>query len=236
MYYFVIYAARSRTRARVRDPLVGPPEVGSWLSCGSPMPAGRPIARYTAILAEGEWAELCDEQGLDLEQTCREEGRCTVCEVGPLPALFVDRQPVELPGITAVTHDMRKCVAGPLVAIGLELPGSPGTRGAATGLEVGLCVAPLPENDAEREQVRSLFAMVAFNVGGADAELRCPDCASPELRWLGGSEIEEQMGCGNCGARLAREAAFLRLGDCEGVLAAASPPRLAVAAAVGATP
>ncbi len=235
MYWFVIYAARSRTRARVKDPLVGPPEVGGWLSCGSSLPAERSIGRYTAILAEREWAELCEELGLDLKQACREEGRCTVCEAGPLPVLFVDQQPVELPGITAVTHDMRKCVAGPLATIALELPGLAGARGAARR-EVGLCVAPLPESDGERERVCSLFAMVAFDVGGTEAELRCPNCASPELRWLGGSDIEEQMGCGNCGARLAREAAFLRLGYCEGILATASPPGLAVAAAVGATP
>lgn len=236
MYWFVIYAARSRTRARVTDPLVGPPGIGSWLSCSPPAPAARSIARYTAILAEGEWQQLCEELGLDLERACREEERCTVCEAGPLPVLFGGRQPVELAGIEAITHDMRKCVAGPLAAIALELEGTSATLGSAIEHEVGLCVAPLPEGGAEPERVHSLFAAVAFNVGGADAELRCPDCASPELRWLGGPELSEQMGCGNCGARLARESAFLRLGDCEGILATAPGPAIAAIAAVPAGP
>jgi hypothetical protein len=236
MYWFVIYAARSQTRARIEAPPVGPPGCGSWLSCGSPVAGDRSIARYTAILAGQEWIDLCEELGLDLARACREEGRCSVCEAGSLPVLFFEREPVELPGIEGLTHDTRKCLAGPLAAIALELPGPPGSRGAATDLQRGLCVAPLPTSDAEREQVRSLFATVAFNVGGAEAELRCPDCASPELHWLGGPEIEEQMGCGNCRARLRRESAFLCLGDCEGILATATPPGLAVAAAVGATP
>jgi hypothetical protein len=232
MYWFVIYAVRSRTRARVKDPHTGPPETGSWLRCAPPRPAARSIARYTAILAEGEWQVLCEELGLDLEQACREEERCTVCKAGPLPVLFDGRQPLELPGIEPTSLDMRKCVAGPLAAIALELSGPAATSGAATECEIGLCVAPLAKSDAERERVDSLFAAVAFNVGGADAELRCPDCASPELQWLGGSEIAEQMGCGNCGARLARESAFLRLGDCEGILATATRPAMAAAAAV----
>jgi len=236
MYWFVIYAARSRTRARVTDPLVCPPGVGSWLSCAPPTSATRSIARYTAILAEGEWQELCEELGLDLEQACREKERCTACEAGPLPVLFGGREPVELPGIEATTLDMRKCVAGPLAAIALELAGPSATSGSATECEVGLCVAPLAKSDAERQRVHSLFAAVAFNVGGGDAELRCPDCASPELRWLGGPEISEQMGCGNCGARLARESAFLRLGDYEGILATAPQPAIAAAAAVPAAP
>ena len=240
MYWFVIYAARSRTRARVKVSHVGPPGRGSWLECPYPALAGEEPAssarRYTAILAEREWAVFCEELGLDLEQACLEEGRCTVCEAGPLPVLFVEQEPVELPGIEAVTHDMRNCIAGPLAAIALELPGTRGGQGAATGLEAGLCVAPLPESDAEREQVRSLFATVAFNVGGADAELRCPDCASPELRWLGGPDLEGQMGCGNCGARLARESAFLRLGDCEEILATAPPSAIAAAAAAPGAP
>jgi hypothetical protein len=229
MYWFVIYAARSRNRARVKAPLAGPPQIGSWLSCGSPRAGDRSIARYTAILAEREWAELCDEQRLDFRQACREEGVCTVCEAGPLPVLFVEQEPAGLPGIEALTGDMRKCVAGPLAAIALEMPSSPGARGVASRLEVGLCVAPLSESDVETEQVRSLFAKVALNVGGAEAELHCPDCASPELRWLGGPVMEEQMGCGNCGARFSRAAAYLRLGDCEGILS----PGLAAAAAVG---
>ena len=236
MYWFVIYAASSRTRARVKDPHAGPPEVGSWLSCAPPAPAPRSIARYTAILAEGEWRELCVQLGLDFEQACREDGRCTVCEAGPLPVPFLDRQPVELSHIEATTLDKRKCVAGPLAAIALELAGPSAMSGAATDREIGLCVAPLPESDAERERVHSLFSAVAFNVGGADAELRCPECASPELRWLGGRDIEEQMGCGNCGARLARESAFLRLGDCEGILAAAPAPSIAAAASVPGAP
>jgi hypothetical protein len=236
MYWFVIYAARSQTGARVADPLVGPPGVGSWLSCAPPTPATRSIARYTAVLAEGEWQELCEELGLDLEQACREEERCTVCEAGPLPVLFGAGQPVELPGIEGTTLDMRKCVAGPLAAIALELESRSATSGPVTECEVGLCVAPLAKSDSDRVRVHSLFAAVAFNVGGADAELRCPDCASPELHWLGGPEIAEQMGCANCGARLARESAFLRLGDCERILATATRPAIAAAAAVPAGP
>lgn len=232
MYWFVIYAARSRTRARVKAPLVGPPESGSWLSCAPPAPMAHSNARYTAILAEREWHELCEELGLDLEQACHDEERCTVREVGPLPVLFGERQPVELPGIEATARNMRKCVAGPLAAIALALVGPSATAGSAIECEVGLCVAPLAKTGAERERVRQLFAAVAFNVGGADAELRCPDCASPELRWLGEPEITEQMGCDNCGARLARESAFLRLGHCEEILATAPQPAVAAAAAV----
>ncbi len=236
MYWFVICAVRSRTRARVEDPHTGPPETGNWLTCAPPTPAARSIARYTAILAESEWRALCEELALDLEQACREEGRASVCEAGPLPVLFGEGQPVELAGIEASALDMRNCVAGPMAAIALELPGPAARSGSATDREVGLCVAPLPETGAERDRVHSLFAAAAFNVGGADAELRCPDCASPELHWLGGPEITEQMGCANCGARLARESAFLRLGDCEGILAAASRPAIAAATAVPGVP
>lgn len=234
MYWFVIYAARLRTRARVEAPLVGPPEVGSWLSCPPAAAGDRRVSRYTAILGAGTWEDLCGELGLDLERVCRHEGRGALCEVGPLPAVFVDQQPVELPGLTAAVLDMRECVVGPLAAIALELPDPPESRGAATRLEVGLCVAPLPESDAERETVRSLFSAIAFNIGDADVELRCPDCASPELRWLGGTAVEEQMRCANCGARLRREAAFLRLCDCEEILASVPPsPILAAALAAG---
>jgi hypothetical protein len=236
MYWFVIYAARSQTRARSEAPHVGPPQSGSWLECPYPSPAGEeptsPTRRYTALLGNQEWAELCEELGLDLEKACREEGRCGVCEAGPLPAVHVvEEQPPQLRGSNFFVRDSQECVVGPLAAIALELPDTPCSQGAATGLQAGLCVVPMHETGAEREQVRSLFAMVAFDVGGAEAELRCPDCASPELRWLGGPVIEEQMGCGNCGARLARESAFLRLGDCEGILATAPPPGLAAAAA-----
>lgn len=236
MYWFVIYAVRSRTRARVKDPHVGPPEAASWLSCAPLSSAPRSIARYTAILAEGEWHQLCEEFGLNLEQACGAEGRASVCEAGPLPVLFGEGRSVELEGIEASALDMGQCVAGPLPAIALELPGSLADSGSATEREVGLCVAPLPETGAERERVHPLFAAAAFNVGGADAELRCPDCASPELHWLGGPEIAGQMGCGNCGARLARESAFLRLGDCEGILATAPPPAIAAVAAVPGAP
>lgn len=236
MYWFVIYAAHSRTRARVGAPMAGPPRVGAWLSCAAAPPATRSFARYSAILAEREWQELCEELGLDLERVCCDGERCTVCEAGPLPVLFSGRQPAELPGIETTTLDLRKCIAGPMAAIALDLAG-PSTRlGSAIEFDVGLCVTPLAESDAERERVHSLFSAAAFNVGGADAELRCPDCASPELHWLGGSDIAEQMGCGNCGARLARESAFLRLGDCEGILATAPRPSVAVAAAVPAAP
>ncbi|HEX7244101.1 MAG TPA: hypothetical protein VF245_00875 [Solirubrobacterales bacterium] len=197
MYWFVIYTARLRTRARVKAPHVGPPDSGSWFKCPAPVvEPGNPLARYTTVLAERGWRELCEELGLDLERACREGSRCQVCEAGSLPAIAV------------------------------ELTARPRRKGEATDLEAGLCVAPLPESDAERERARSLFAEVAFNVGGSDAELRCPDCASPELRWLGGSDPSEQMCCGNCGARLAREAAFLCLGDCEEILAAAPSPAL----------
>jgi hypothetical protein len=233
MYWFVIFAVRPHTGARPRAPRVGPPQSGSWLECPYPSPASEePARRYTTILTERGWAELCKELGLDFEQVCREEGRSQVCEAGPLPALSVDQQPADLPGITAVAPDVRECVVGPLAAIALELATPTARRGAATDLEVGLCVAPLPEKDAERKRIDSLFAAVAFNVGGFDAELRCPDCSSPELRWLSGPNLEEQMGCGNCGTRLARESAFLRLGDCEEILATAPPPALATAAAV----
>lgn len=235
MYWFVIYAVRSRTRARVKDPYAGPPGTGSWLSC-APAAAARSTARHTAILTASEWRALCAELGLDLERACREEGRASVCEAGPLPSVFVGESVPELPGLEAVVLDIRECVVGPLAAIALELPGLSSTTGSATDREVGLCVAPLPETDAERERVHSLFAAVAFNVGGADAELRCPDCASPDLRWLGGPEIAQQMGCGNCGARFARESAFLRLGDCEAVLATASRPAIAAIAATPAMP
>ena len=235
MYWFVIYAERARTRARVKAPHAGPPALGRWLSCASPAPRARSIARYTAILAEREWRGLCEVLGLDLERLCCEEGRSTVCEAGPLPVLSCERQPAELTGIEATTLDGRKCVAGPLAAIALDLA-CPSTSGSATQRQVGLCVAPLPETDAERQRVASLFAAVAFNVGGVDAELRCPDCASPELRWLGGADVEEQMGCGNCGARLARESAFLRLGDCEAILATAPPTAIAAIAAVPGAP
>jgi hypothetical protein len=240
MYWFVIYAARSQTRARSEAPHVDLPGCGSWLECPYPAPAGKgPVSspsRYTALLADTQWTELCEELALDLDSACLEEGRCGVCEAGPLPAVFVEETVPDLPGIDAVVLDMRECVVGPVAAIALELPGPPGRQGAATGTEVGLCVAPLPESEAEREQVRSLFATVAFNVGGADAELRCPDCASPELRWLGGPVIEQQMGCDNCGARLPRASALLRVGDCEEILASAPSPGLAAAAAVGPTP
>jgi hypothetical protein len=238
MYWFVIYAARSQTRARSEAPHVGPPGCGSWLECPYPAPTGEepepPARRYTALLGDPQWAELCEELGLDLEKACREEDRCGVCEAGPLPAVHVvEEQPPQLQGSSFVVLDSQECVVGPVTAIALELPGAPCSQGAATVLQAGLCVAPMHETDAEREQLRSLFAMVAFDVGGAEAELRCPDCTSPELRWLGGPVIEEQMGCGNCGARLARESAFLRLGDCEGILATSPPPGLA---AVAATP
>ena len=237
MYWFVIYATRSRTRARVSESHTGPPECCSWLRCPAPrLGRGQPPARYTAILAESGWRELCEELDLDLERACLEEGRAQVCEAGPLPTLFVEQQPAELPGITAAVLDMRECVVGPMAAIALELPDASASSGAATECEVGICVAPLAESDVEHERVRSLFAAVAFNVGGADAELRCPDCASPELHWRGGTDLSEQMGCGNCGARLARESAFLRLGDCEGILATAPRPAIAAAAAVPAAP
>jgi hypothetical protein len=237
MYWFVIYAARSRTRARVSEPHAGPPECCSWFRCPAP-PQGRgqPLARYTAILAESGWRKLCEELDLDLERACLEEGRAHVCEAGPLPALFVEKQPAELPGITAAVLDVRECVVGPMAAIALELPDESAPAGAATEREVGICVAPLAESDAERERVRSLFAAVAFNVGGAAAELRCPDCASPELHWLGGTDLSQQMGCGNCGARLPRESAFLRLGDCEGILATAPQPAIAASSALPAAP
>lgn len=236
MYWFVIYAARSQTRARSEPPHVGPPQSGSWLECPYAAPTGErpafPARRYTALLGDQEWAELCEELGLDLEKACREEGRCAVCEAGPLPAVHVvEEQPPQLRGSSFFVRDSQECVVGPIAAIALELPDAPCSPGAATGRQAGLCVAPMHETDAEREQVRSLFAMVAFDVGGAEAELRCPDCASPELRWRGGPEVEEQMGCGNCGARLARSSAFLRLGECEGILATAPPLGLAAAAA-----
>lgn len=116
MYWFVVYAARSRTRARVKAPPVDPPEAGSWLSCPSAAVGDATVARYTAILGEGAWEDLCEELRLDLERVCRREGRGVLCEAGPLPALFVDRQPVELPGLTAAVPDMNECVVGPLAA------------------------------------------------------------------------------------------------------------------------
>jgi len=241
MYWFVIYAARSQTRARSEAPHVGPPQCGSWLHCPYPASTAERSAtsarRYTALLGDPQWAELCEELGLDLEQASREEGRCAVCEAGPLPAVsVVEEHPPQLRGSSFVVLASQECVVGPVAAIALELPSPAGSQGAATGLQAGLCVAPMHETDAELEQLRSLFATVAFNVGGVDAELRCPDCASPELHWVGGPVIEEQMACGNCGARLPREAAFLRLGDCEAILATAPPPAIAAAAAVPCAP
>jgi len=206
MFWFVIYATGVRSRARVQAPHAGPPRSGKWrewpLAPGAGMP-GRSVRRYTALLEDPEWTELCEELGLDLEAACGDLQRCGFCELSALPGLA------------------------------LEVPGAPELLGAAVRVEGGLCVAPLPESDAERERVRSLFATAAFNVGRTDAELRCPDCASPELRWLGGAEREQQMACGNCGARLARESAFLRLGDLEAILATTPPPRLAAAAMGG---
>jgi hypothetical protein len=161
------------------------------------------VRRYTALLEDPEWTSLCEELAFDLESACSDPQRCSFCEISALPAFA------------------------------LEVPGAPMLLGAAVRLEVGVCVAPLPQSDAERERIRSLFAATAFAVGGTDAELRCPDCASPEVDWLGGVDCEQQMGCGNCGERWARESAFLRLGDCETILANAPPPALAAAAAVG---
>lgn len=235
MYWFVVYAARSHTRARVADPLAGPPGVGSWLRCAPPTQAEGSIARYRALLTEREWTELCGELGLNLEQACREEGRCAVCEAGPLPAMLPPQTVQEVPGLDAVGMNARDCVVGPFAAIAIELPGAPCSPGSATSFDAGICVVPLPETDAERDQVRSLFAMVAFDIGGSETELRCPDCASPELQWLGGTDLSQQMGCCNCGARLARESAFLRLGDL-GIVASAPQPAIAAIAALPAAP
>lgn len=241
MYWFVIYAAGSRSRARADAVNVDPPGSASWLECASPAgrgsdPEASSVRRYTALLSDGEWTELCEEISLDLESACRDSQRCSVCEAGPLPVAMLHERPVQLPGMSASLVDIQEGVVGPLPVIALDLPGAPVTPGAAARLEVGLCVAPLPESEEEREHCRALYAAAAFNVGGEEAELRCPDCASPELRWLGGPDSEQQMGCGNCGARLPRESAFLRLGDCEAILTAERSPGLAVMCAEGHSP
>lgn len=45
-----------------------------------------------------------------------------------------------------------------------------------------------------------------------EMELRCPDCASPEVALIGHGT---RLGCGNCGAELAREEAFVSVADAE---------------------
>jgi len=200
MYWYVIYAVRSRSRARMDGVHVEQPGGGRWMEYPSPAPGGDPEALpvrcFAALLTDVEWTEVCAELSLDLESACQDSGCSSVCEIGPLPV------------------------------IALDLPSAPVLSAAAAQLEFGLCVAPLPESDGERERCRGLYDAAAFSVGGEEMELRCPDCAGPELSWLG-PDPEQQMVCGNCGARFPRQSAFLRLGDCEAILAAQRVPRLA---------
>ena len=196
MRWFVLYTMHFHPRARCREIDALKPASGAWQDVAYDGYAEKvdgevPIyRRWSAQLSDEEWNAVCAEQLIDLESEDCEPTLGMLTRLGSLPAFALNFNPMDW-----------------------------NTGGVTDVLEAGMYVSPLPESDADLDRARQLLGHRVPGLAHREVELRCPDCASPEVEMLPEPSGEEDMRCGNCGARFEQGAAFLSVADCEALLA-----------------